>query len=368
MDADVTTNGHPTRLMVSFASFEKESKAESVCLGPHRAYPVLSLPTEIMGEIFMKFLPSYPERPPHVGIFSPLMLCQICGPWRRIALSTPSLWRAVSIELHDRENQWKLELLETWLSRSGACLLSIHLHYHLNQLGPGGHTTYPSLSQFLHTVVRRCERWEHMDCIMPFEHLHIIQGGMPQLRDLKLGPSDLPDDDNPTKLELFDRAPRLTDVVLADCFVPACMRLPWSQLTCLEGLCLFEHEFAAILSDATELTCCTVTLCGPSEPVPMPMIPIHSLLRVLVIYVTNPSNVILAGILDSLTLPALRTLEVPERHVSRGDAVDTLKRLVSRSRCTLDELGIKKASLPEDLYRRAFPSLRTLTLSPPPSE
>ncbi|KAF8156230.1 hypothetical protein K438DRAFT_355184 [Mycena galopus ATCC 62051] len=61
---------------------------ETVSLPPNRAYPVLSLPPETVAEIFTNFLPSYPERPPHVGIFSPLLLCQICGPWRQIALST----------------------------------------------------------------------------------------------------------------------------------------------------------------------------------------------------------------------------------------------------------------------------------------
>ncbi|KAF8156196.1 hypothetical protein K438DRAFT_1942897 [Mycena galopus ATCC 62051] len=367
------TDNIPAQSNVPFASFCKEPMAESACPPPNRAYPVLSLPPEIVAEIFTNFLPSYPERPPHVGIFSPLLLCQICGPWRQIALTTPWLWRAVSIELHDRENRetvaWKLALLETWLSRSGACLLSIRLHYQIDQFRPPfGNTAHPSLSEFLHTVVRRCERWEHIDCVMPFAHLHIIQGDMPQLRNLVFGPSDLPDnEDEPvTLLELFGRAPQLTDVVLTECFVPSSMHLPWSQLTYLEALCLYEHECMEIFSYATNLIRCTMAVCGPSEPsAPPPVIPVHSHLRDLT-FITLEADVILADILDLLTLPALRTLEVPEQCVSVADPISTLTDLVARSRCTLDELRIKKALLAEDLYRSALPSVRMLTLEPCP--
>ncbi|KAJ6524270.1 hypothetical protein DFH09DRAFT_818453, partial [Mycena vulgaris] len=56
------------------------------------AYPVLNLPNEIVSEIFTHFIPVYPESPPLVGIFSPLMLGQICHTWREMAVSTSSLW------------------------------------------------------------------------------------------------------------------------------------------------------------------------------------------------------------------------------------------------------------------------------------
>ncbi|KAJ7149603.1 hypothetical protein C8R46DRAFT_862664, partial [Mycena filopes] len=58
-------------------------------------YPVLDLPTEIICEIFLRFLPIYPLRPPLTGPGSPTVLTQVCRAWRAIALSTPSLWRAI---------------------------------------------------------------------------------------------------------------------------------------------------------------------------------------------------------------------------------------------------------------------------------
>ncbi|KAJ7641207.1 hypothetical protein FB45DRAFT_899649 [Roridomyces roridus] len=60
-------------------------------LDAHR-YPVLALPNEIVGEIFVHFLPLYPDTPPLTGIYSPTTLTHICSQWREIALATPKLW------------------------------------------------------------------------------------------------------------------------------------------------------------------------------------------------------------------------------------------------------------------------------------
>ncbi|KAJ6562466.1 hypothetical protein B0H19DRAFT_1144629 [Mycena capillaripes] len=54
-------------------------------------YPALTLPNEIVSEIFIHFLPIYPLCPPLTGTLSPTALTQICRQWREIALSTPAL-------------------------------------------------------------------------------------------------------------------------------------------------------------------------------------------------------------------------------------------------------------------------------------
>ncbi|KAJ6481847.1 hypothetical protein C8R45DRAFT_313381 [Mycena sanguinolenta] len=58
-------------------------------------YPVLTLPNEIISEIFLHFLPAYPAYPPLFGTPSPTSLTQICRKWRGLALATPGLWRAI---------------------------------------------------------------------------------------------------------------------------------------------------------------------------------------------------------------------------------------------------------------------------------
>ncbi|KAJ7187800.1 hypothetical protein C8R46DRAFT_1424 [Mycena filopes] len=45
-------------------------------------YPVLTLPPEIVSEIFTHFLPTYPDCPDPTGAFSPTELTQICRTWR----------------------------------------------------------------------------------------------------------------------------------------------------------------------------------------------------------------------------------------------------------------------------------------------
>ncbi|KAJ7728040.1 hypothetical protein B0H14DRAFT_2237452, partial [Mycena olivaceomarginata] len=55
-------------------------------------YPVLTLPTEMVGEFFIHFLPIYPTCPPLTGVLSPIILTQICRGWREIALASPALW------------------------------------------------------------------------------------------------------------------------------------------------------------------------------------------------------------------------------------------------------------------------------------
>ncbi|KAF7335111.1 F-box domain-containing protein [Mycena venus] len=60
-------------------------------------YSVLTLPNEIVSEIFIHFLPIYPSCLPFGGALSPIHLTQICHRWREIALATPALWRAVSL-------------------------------------------------------------------------------------------------------------------------------------------------------------------------------------------------------------------------------------------------------------------------------
>ncbi|KAJ6472289.1 hypothetical protein C8R47DRAFT_918122, partial [Mycena vitilis] len=53
------------------------------------AYPVFTLPNEIVAEVFLQFLPAYPNQPRSSGVLSPMMLGQICHRWREIAWSTP---------------------------------------------------------------------------------------------------------------------------------------------------------------------------------------------------------------------------------------------------------------------------------------
>ncbi|KAJ7086305.1 hypothetical protein C8R43DRAFT_311955 [Mycena crocata] len=74
-------------------------------------YPVLTLPNEITSQIFIYFLAAYPRCPPFQGLLSPIILTHICHQWREIALSTPALWRAITLDRLERNTDETNELL-----------------------------------------------------------------------------------------------------------------------------------------------------------------------------------------------------------------------------------------------------------------
>ncbi|KAJ6500150.1 hypothetical protein C8R47DRAFT_1110656 [Mycena vitilis] len=81
---------------------------------------VLSI-QELMAEIFTHCLPIMPEDrfsepAPHRA---PLLVTQVCRRWRRVALSTPTLWNSFPLE-----SSFNLPLFRLWMERSGASPLS----------------------------------------------------------------------------------------------------------------------------------------------------------------------------------------------------------------------------------------------------
>ncbi|KAJ7734749.1 hypothetical protein DFH07DRAFT_689007, partial [Mycena maculata] len=54
--------------------------------------PVLTLPNEIVSEIFVHLIPRSPKCPKITGFQSPIFLGRICRKWREIAFSAPTLW------------------------------------------------------------------------------------------------------------------------------------------------------------------------------------------------------------------------------------------------------------------------------------
>ncbi|KAF7343913.1 F-box domain-containing protein [Mycena venus] len=93
-------------------------------------YPVLTLPNEIVSEIFVHFLPIYPDPPPFFGSLSPTTLTHICRKWRDIAISTPTLWKA--IKLSDTVTfEQQIQIYDYGSGGLTANLVHCHLHFWL---------------------------------------------------------------------------------------------------------------------------------------------------------------------------------------------------------------------------------------------
>ncbi|KAJ7463263.1 hypothetical protein FB451DRAFT_1139643, partial [Mycena latifolia] len=81
-------------------------------------YPVFTLPNEIISRIFVACLPSHGRVCPS-PCTAPLVLAQICSPWREIALATCTLWSSIFLRPSSSNNGLGARaLFECWLSRA----------------------------------------------------------------------------------------------------------------------------------------------------------------------------------------------------------------------------------------------------------
>ncbi|KAJ6524265.1 hypothetical protein DFH09DRAFT_1372221 [Mycena vulgaris] len=338
----------------SLSSLRREREALQEQLDSY-IYPVLNLPNEIVSEIFTHFLPLYPERPPLWGVLSPFTLGQICRTWREIAVSTPSLWRAISLDVNDQtriggiDHATQLHLLKTSLDRSKVSSLSIILEYE--------ESDEADIQPILAALSVHSHRWEEMELFLPCSDIISLSSRRaPSLRTLAVGPSDL---HRTNHIVFFDQAPNLTTVTLRPEFDPFFLGLPWSQLTTLHGMRHFEEEILEILRLAVNLIHFSVTLIESADG-NVPLTP-HMHLRDLAF---TPSSLSLANSTTEmrilqLTLPALRSLRIPEPWFGANPRA-AIAAWLSRCGCDLEQLHITYSIISEASYPSAFPSIRKL--------
>ncbi|KAJ7470990.1 hypothetical protein FB451DRAFT_1252658 [Mycena latifolia] len=317
-------------------------------------YPVLALPNEIVSEIFTHFIPVYPKRPPLVGRLSPSILGQVCRQWREIAVSTPSLWRAICLDLSDHDKHLtQLQLLKTWLERSGVSPLSIDLYRSC-------YTSDVGIGPFIDTVASHTFHCEEMKLYLSLPHVQfLLSQNLPVLHTLTVNLSE----ECPRGADhsvLFEQAPNLTNVTLGAYFPPFRLVLPWVQITTLHATKLLETELFEILRLAANLVHCSVGLIQGSEDDVFVIAP-HMHLQDLTFTVIIPFTSMEMGLLDKLTLPALRNLQIPEPWISPTPCA-TLAAWISRSSCDLEQLHITHSGLFEVSYREALPSIRKIVV------
>ncbi|KAJ7672404.1 hypothetical protein DFH06DRAFT_1319828 [Mycena polygramma] len=295
-------------------------------------YPVLTLPHEITSEIFIRFLPAYPECPPPIGLLSPYLLCQICRKWRDIAFATPALWRAVSLSLRKpiRITQ-TLGLLEASLKRSGACLLSIDLRRDTEEAS--------QLVPFSRAIEEHRARWEHLAVVLrALNNLPVGDPPLPRLRTFKLLWGD---EDSALTSSTFLAAPLLRKVLIERFYNGAQSIFPWSQLTVLFVGGIRALPCVHILHQLVNVTSCRFRLsfdwdAGSAADV-VPRVVTLPYLDILILEAGMPYRLTPHSILETLSLPALRQLNV-SRNVF--GPVSVVTSLISRSGCSIEELCI----------------------------
>ncbi|KAJ7507061.1 hypothetical protein B0H11DRAFT_1970064, partial [Mycena galericulata] len=324
-------------------------------------YPVLTLPNEIVAEIFIHFLPVYPDCPPVLGPRSPIALSQICRKWRDIALSTPLLWRAFEVNV-DTESASDcdqiLSLLGPWLERSGSCPLSVKIQVEYNVV-----KKVVALA-FFKAILRHRARWEHLNLKTPSLRRrkgYPPIGTLPLLRTLTMNSMSHFAEVIGTDSARYFKAPQLRRVSLKYSYGPFFNTdiLPWAQLTVLTVFSLRPHQCAAVLNQAVNLVHCRVRIFYDDPPenlifdLSQTSITLHHLKTLTLSAISTPSP----GFLDVLTLPALRILRIAEPFIW-PDPIPTLASFVSRSGCTLEQLSVTEATLSErGSFRNALPSI-----------
>ncbi|KAJ7741194.1 hypothetical protein DFH07DRAFT_59421 [Mycena maculata] len=320
-------------------------------LGSYK-YPILTLPPEITSEIFIHFVPAYSERSPLVGPDSPAHLARICRAWRTVALSTPTLWSAIELRLNDADSfEHRLQLLKTWLTRSGGFSLSIALLCYDIEI---------SAAAFVEAIVFHASRWQEIELKLPYEDLRHVTGIMPLLRTLSVhvGPNLELDAKAPVAAPavIFTQAPNLKEVVLSGYFNPFCITLLWSQITKLTAR-LYETEAITILRDAAALEeCCLTLFCQLRSPIsPIPPLP---RLRSLVLSASSTWRTAGPIHLPALTLPALESIQVFEPFLG-ADPVATLSTIRPHGYPRRIVISVAQFSsdttTPYQVYTAAFP-------------
>ncbi|KAJ7717708.1 hypothetical protein B0H16DRAFT_1700873 [Mycena metata] len=309
-------------------------------------YPVLTLPPEIIAEVFIHFLPAYPRHPPRAGLLSPLTLGQICRTWREIALLTPKLWRAVSILLPSRTRREQLHVAELMLARSGSSLLTASI------------TSYfvGAERAFIGLIAPHCERLEHLQlCASELSGLDSVKTNLSSLRTLMVGLSTIGfNDPGPG---IFLTAPLLRKVALkayTSIWLPI---LPWSQLSVLSLDYIRIQECATVLNIATNIVFCRLAVESRGNMERPPIAPLRHLeTLVLRVHLALDPNVNVEGLCSTLTLPALRELQVAEVFLL-PDPTANLGQLLSRSGCSPAKIHIMDSEQPLEVYCQAIPSV-----------
>jgi hypothetical protein len=310
-------------------------------------YPVLTLPNEIISEIFFHFLPAYPLFPPLTGLLSPTLLTQICREWREIALATPTLWSAIPISCSNSPQDF--ERHDIWLSRSNFCPLSI-------EIVEGRYVN--CRPENLVAVIAQCARWEQLKIrLWAHSSLPTIEGPMSLLRHLDLV---LKDHLRTANVIVCSVAPMLRSVILND-LAASKVILPWAQLTSLTLRTVYPRQCAPLLKQTPNLVHCELGLLLDDHDMDGAEIQLPCLESLTL----KNKYQSMTDYLYAFFVPALRSLQVTERFLGTNP-IEALTLFISKSGCQLQELSIMgEISVIKDLleYRRAFPSIPKLSLN-----
>ncbi|KAJ7213730.1 hypothetical protein B0H12DRAFT_370592 [Mycena haematopus] len=317
-------------------------------------YPVLTLPNEIISNIFTHVPPPYPSCARLTGAPSPTSLTRVCRQWREIALSLPSLWSAINLSRNGVSLEQWARISELWLKRSRSCPLSIELDARRDGL---------DLMKVLTSVAAHRTRLEHLKLVLYPDGLPFLERSMPLLRHLDL---DLRNDFSYAFTPVsFCEFPLLRSVRLNDT-ATSWVTLPWAQLTSIALYQMTIPECVPILQQTSNLTHCELDL-GYSKSFNHDIVIALPCLQSLVLTGPDLSGCPSFECLESFNSPAIRHLRISERFLG-NKPIRSLTEFMSKSGSKLQEVCItgKWSQVPTKSYRDALQSVPELSFTGAP--
>lgn len=166
------------------------------------------------------------EKPPHPRR-APLVFCSVSRQWRDLALSTPRLWKSITISIQTKCTWPKPELFASmvneWLERSRSLGLSVCLT---------GRCDTKEVNQALDVLLRASERWSSLTVTAPMGTAILHKASFPKLKRVEIH-HDASQTDDPFKSCSFKAATSLQNVTIvsrsAPC--PPVRCLTWTNIT-----------------------------------------------------------------------------------------------------------------------------------------
>jgi len=185
------------------------------------------LPADVLQEIFLSCLPTT-----HDSIVTkkeaPILLTQVCGGWRRIALDTPLLWASIHIPIPSIDAPFpeaagedssyelatdlrmtnRLTAIREWLSRSKDCPLSFT--FGSDVIGPNKHC-----DEAISLLLLQSTRWRRVSVYAPQYYVAMFMAVNAPLtpllesiviREIPSGNWPLETTDSPSQLSLFKKS------------------------------------------------------------------------------------------------------------------------------------------------------------------
>ncbi|KAJ7471807.1 hypothetical protein FB451DRAFT_308211 [Mycena latifolia] len=335
---------------VALLAKEKGAAEESAFRLQSILSPWRRLPPELLAEIFLFSWCDDWDYPP-LTEYAPLLLLRVCHAWRALALATPALWSKLSWYITRNED---IDIVDTWISRCGGCPL--YLDIHLPLVGEDGDP--PALFWDIERLFQKhLHRFETLDIRTSPILLPLLLNGASRLHTLYLDTYSW--NDARPNLD-FHSLPSLRRLYYSYPHVKN-FNVPWHQLTTLSlHDQAIAHVVLHILVQCHALVDCTVGF-SRNDPISVDWsnvtpTTLHALEE---FSVRGPSDA-MTLVLSSLTLPALRRLEL----WADAQLLDAIGNFLERSSCPLKSmflLGMRDSPAPADIIKCLRPVTETLS-------